>query len=165
MPVGPAFRPQDDGVLTTLHALRRQRWKKRLHLPDYERGQALWAAQLAAIPSRPCSFSLLGEAPPEAVWPRSCAILRAYRQQAIAGRIPDLVDGDWLQRHLGVGEGKETGRLLAALRREEIAGRVRSTAQASDFLIAHRRKNDQKTTKKTIDSRQVAPYNFASLRE
>jgi poly(A) polymerase len=52
------------------------------------------------------------------------------------GRIPDLIDGRWLRKNLGMQEGSAIGLALKALRREEIAGRVANRQEGEAFLVS-----------------------------
>jgi hypothetical protein len=60
-------------------------------------------------------------------------ILDDVRAVICDGRIPDLVDGEWVKRELGL-EGEAIGRALNSLRHAEIAGLVRSVVAAKEYL-------------------------------
>ncbi|MEZ4599177.1 MAG: hypothetical protein R2940_05255 [Syntrophotaleaceae bacterium] len=106
------------------------------------RGRALWLAALGPDPVACLLFlAVLGGGEGihkiDAV-EQGCEDLHAC---LVEGRIPDLVDGQWLQRHVGLEQGPEVGRALAALRHEEIAGRVNNRQEAELFLQSFREKN------------------------
>jgi len=56
---------------------------------------------------------------------------------------PQLVDGNLLQRELGIGPGSQIGRLLETIREQQVLGNVQSTAEA----IAFARGNSQRSAK------------------
>ncbi|MFA5516585.1 MAG: hypothetical protein WDA20_09890 [Desulfuromonadales bacterium] len=130
-------------VLSRLYELPAAKAQEAERLPDYERGRALWAAKLGGSPVDALLFLAgLREEAPVAALAQMLPVLRAYRKHNANGRVPDLIDGIWLRENLGIGEGQAAGEALAAVRREEIAGRVRSVKNAKDFLLSRRREND-----------------------
>jgi poly(A) polymerase len=60
------------------------------------------------------------------------------------GRIPDLVDGNWIAGHLGILPGPQLGQLVAALRAAELSGSVQNPDEARKFLILLREKTIDK---------------------
>ncbi len=131
-------------ILTSLHALPSAKMEEVARLPDYSRGRALWAAQLGANPVDALLFlPCLGEGLPEIVINRVLPVLHDHCRLAVAGRIPDLLDGGWLRQNLGIEEGRAAGTALAMVRREEIAGRVQNAAQAADFLRSQRQEIEE----------------------
>lgn len=111
-------------------------------LPAHPRGRALWAVGLGgSAPENVLFLSLLLGEPPAAAAARFLPVLRDYLSLARDGRIPDLVDGDWVRENLGIAAGPPLGAALAALRREEIGGRVRTPEEARSFLSKGREKD------------------------
>ncbi len=105
-----------------------------LHRLPAGRARALWAEDLGPDPAAGLLF-LAGLNDTLAREPDLLlAVLHDFGGAAVGGRVPDLVDGRWLQERLGSGEGPQTGRLLARLRRAELAGEVGSRAEAETFL-------------------------------
>jgi poly(A) polymerase len=97
------------------------------------RGRALWSAALG--PSPVDSLLLLAAIDQElrqtpALLLPAVADLEAHSSD---GRIPDLVNGEWLQQQLGL-SGPQIGQALEALRQEEIAGRIADRTAAETFL-------------------------------
>ena len=123
-------------VLSGLTALPAEKAQEAERLPAYGRGRALWAAELASSPVDALLFlPLLRPEAPAAALGRVLPLLRDYLEVAgEGGRIADLVDGHWLRENLGLEEGRGVGEALTALRREEIAGRVRTPEAAREFL-------------------------------
>ena len=66
---------------------------------------------------------------------RLSAARAALRRYCHDGRIPDLVDGDWVRRHLHLSQGADIGNCLDLLRLEEISGRVNTAEEGRKFLI------------------------------
>jgi poly(A) polymerase len=98
------------------------------------RGKALWAASFGSHPVECVLF--LGALVPDLRSPaqRVVEVLRAYLELAEEGRIPDLVNGDWIRDRLGLSKGPLIGKILARLRREEIAGGVQTREDAEKFV-------------------------------
>lgn len=108
------------------------------------RGRALWAEDLGAAPVESLLFLAVLDEPLRRSPALLLAALRDLRAEAGSGRIPSLVDGCWLRERLGLGEGPAVGTLLAQLRRAEMAGRVRTRAEAEAFLLAPPQKSVDK---------------------
>jgi len=113
-------------------------------LPDNRRGRALWAASLGPSPRLALLLlSALVESPPFTP-AEGAALLRDLATVMVDGRIPDLVDGRWLCRELGLSPGPEVGRALEILRQAEIEGTVATPEQARKLLISYKNKNIDK---------------------
>jgi poly(A) polymerase len=101
------------------------------------RGRCLWLEKLGGdfVLSLIFLAFLSGETQQQDLEPvtKTLADFQALRRQ---GRIPDLVDGRWLRKTLGLGEGPIIGRALSALREEEIAGRVVGRQDGEAFLAS-----------------------------
>ncbi len=111
-------------------------------LPDRERSRALWAAETGgSVPDSLLFLALLRTEPPAAALARLRPVLRDWLRLAPDGRVPDLVDGRWVREHLNLPEGPALGAALAAVRKEEIAGRVNSPEAARDFLLRRQEKD------------------------
>ncbi len=99
------------------------------------RGQALWAEDLGPGPLEALAFlPLLEGGDPTAAAALIYPLLGHYLHHRVGERIPPLVDGRWMREELGYPEGLGIGEALASLRAEEIAGRVRTTEEARDYL-------------------------------
>jgi poly(A) polymerase len=101
------------------------------------RGRCLWLEELGGDPVLSLIFLMV------LAWetgPRELELaaraLADFQELERLGRIPDLVDGQWLRKTLGMQEGPAIGLALAALRREEIAGRVANRREAEAFLTS-----------------------------
>ncbi|MEZ4485146.1 MAG: hypothetical protein R2864_11345 [Syntrophotaleaceae bacterium] len=118
---------------------------EQLHdLPSACRSRALWAEGLGSHPQLAlCFLGLLTDVPFGEVAKPLLSILDALRQSEVKGRVPHLVSGSWLQNTLRL-RGAEIGSYLAALRREEIAGRVLNQLQAEQFLLRLQQMGGQK---------------------
>ncbi len=113
-------------------------------LPTSERGRALWAENLGknAPDSLLLLFGLCGfDDEARGKW---ASTLAAWQRVAVDGRIVPLVDGNWIGREIGVKRGRVIGRMLEALGREEIAGRVQSLEDARNFLKNYAQKEIDK---------------------
>lgn len=113
------------------------RWKELRDLRCGLRGRCWWVADLGADPVGCLLFMAgsRGEA-------QASRIISLAVEYAAAGTQRDLVDGDWLRRHLGMKPGPGIGAALRALRREEVAGRVSTARQAEAFLRNRFEKTD-----------------------
>lgn len=118
----------------SLAALSAQRCKELAGLAPGRRGRALWAATLGAPPCDHLAFlPVLAEMPADLAVEQILPILDDVRAVICDGRIPDLVDGEWIKEELGL-EGEAIGRALNSLRFAEISGQVRSVEAAKEFL-------------------------------
>ncbi len=103
-------------------------------LPAHGRSRALWAEDLGSHPRLALCF--LGLCLPGSFTTRAGQVMTMLDDldcHQIAGKVPPLVSGRWLQETLQL-EGKGVGQRLAALRQAEIAGRVLTWEQAEEFL-------------------------------
>ncbi|OEU73400.1 MAG: hypothetical protein BA874_05565 [Desulfuromonadales bacterium C00003068] len=115
-----------------------------LQLPSGSRSRALWAEGLGSHPHLAACFLVLLLNVPFAEAARLLLpVLDDLDRFRVKGKVPDLLTGRWLQKALQL-RGPAVGRCLAALRREEIAGRVLNRQQAEEFVLSRW----QKTTKK-----------------
>jgi poly(A) polymerase len=112
------------------------------------RSQARWAAQEAFTEDRLLLAAAL--APDAAAREAQLEALAAFLDLQQEGRIPDLVDGRWITRNLGVAPGPELGELLAALREAELSGTVQNPDEARKFLILLREKTVDKKNGKAL---------------
>ncbi len=120
-------------VIAALTALDAARARELLDLNCAPRGRALWTASFGSQPVENVLFlggllPALRNAPKRVV-----EVLRAYLDREEGGRIPDLVDGEWIRKQLGLPGGPTIGEILQRLRREEIAGRVQTREDAEKF--------------------------------
>jgi poly(A) polymerase len=119
------------GSLVTLSP---QRIEELAQLASGRRGRALWAASLGASPCEHLAFlPVLAEGPAGLAVEQILPILDDVRAVTCDGRIPDLVDGEWVRKELGL-EGEAIGQALNSLRLAEIAGQVQSVEAAQEFL-------------------------------
>jgi poly(A) polymerase len=118
----------------SLVALSPHRLEELERLASVRRGRALWAASLGTHPCDHLIFlPVLAEASAGLTVEQILPILDDVRAIICDGRIPDLVDGEWVKGELGL-EGEAIGRALNSLRHAEIAGQVRSVEAAKEFL-------------------------------
>jgi poly(A) polymerase len=128
---------QATAALTSLARLGPEQGRTLELQPLTSRGRALRASRLGTDPAT--ALALLAALAEGTVAPavlRLQPYLAAWRQEAPEGRIPDLVDGDWVREHLGLAEGPDIGAALAAVRDAELAGQVTSAEEARHFLVA-----------------------------
>jgi poly(A) polymerase len=131
-------------LIRSLVALDLGRGSELPQLPDNRRGRALWAAGLGPSPRLALLLlSALVDSPPFTP-AEGAALLRDLATVMVDGRVPDLVDGRWLCRELGLSPGPEVGRALEILRQAEIEGTVATPEQARKLLILHKNKNIDK---------------------
>jgi poly(A) polymerase len=118
----------------SLVALSPERFEELTHLGSGRRGRALWAATFGPGPCDHLAYlPILAELPAARAVEKILPILDALRAVMRNGRIPDLVDGDWVRKELGL-EGEAIGRALNSLRQAEISGQVGSAEAAKEFL-------------------------------
>jgi poly(A) polymerase len=114
------------------------------------RGRALWAATLGQSAVDSLIFLAALESPNKQFAENIRGVLHDFLEYAQAGRIPDLLDGHWLRKNLGLAEGPAVGKMLEQLRREEIEGRVQTPEDAKKFLKSLDRKMIDKETGDTL---------------
>lgn len=118
----------------SLAGLSPQRFDELTTLASGRRGRALWSAGLGPGPCEHLAFlPVLSELPVELAVERILPLLDDVRATIQNGRIPDLVDGDWVRTELGL-SGVAIGQVMQALRIAEIEGRVCSVESARAFL-------------------------------
>lgn len=118
-----------------------------LQLPAIGRSRALWAEGLGSNPPMAiCFLGLMFNVPFADAASLSLSLLSDLDRLQDNGQVPDMLSGRWLQQNLSL-RGYEVGLCLAALRQEEIAGRIVNRQQAEEFALNHW----QKTAEKTID--------------
>lgn len=121
-------------AVRSLLAVDASRIQQFVHLPALGRNRALWAEDLGSHSRLVLYF--LGLRLPGSLAARTkqvVTMLDDLDRYQIAGKVPSLVSGRWLQQALQL-EGKGVGQRLAALRQAEIAGRVLTREQAEEFL-------------------------------
>jgi poly(A) polymerase len=113
------------------------RFAEFLSLACGPRGRCLWLEELGGDPALSLVFLtvLAGETRRREL-ELVAGTLADFHELERQGRIPDLVDGQWLRKNLGMRQGPAIGLALAALRREEISGRVASRREGEAFLIS-----------------------------
>ncbi len=105
-----------------------------LQPPGTHRGRALWSEDLAGEPRLAlCFLALRLMIPFEDAAQHMYPFLDALDQHQIDGRVPALVNGDWIRRYMSV-QGRDVGRCLERLRRQEIEGHIHNRTQAKAFL-------------------------------
>ena len=131
-------------AVTCLLSLDQGQVNQLLQLPDLSRSRALWAEDLGSHPELAiCFLGLLMEVSFAESANLLLPVLRDLQQCRVQGRVPGLVTGRWLEKELQI-KGQEVGNYLAALRKEEIAGRVLNSRQAEQFLLQLRNVEGQK---------------------
>lgn len=121
-------------VLSALAAADPRGAAELFHLPP-GRPSALGVAELGRRAGEALVFlSLWRPGNARAVADALRPILRDYLRHAEGGRVPDLLDGDEVRARLGFPPGPAVGKALAALRREERAGRIRTPDEGRKFL-------------------------------
>ncbi len=125
---------QSRAILQTLADLPCERAAELRDLPSGERGQALWARSLAPRPEDALLFLPLLDARAQERIDIILRVLGAWQEVTKEGRVPDMVDGEWIRKNLGIASGPRVGELLEEVRREEIAGRVETPEDAYGFL-------------------------------
>lgn len=105
------------------------------------RPRGVWVAGLGRHPIEALILlGALGPGEPSAAAETIRALLSDFLLHAEDGRVPDLVDGQWVRERLGLPPGPAVGKVLAALRREETAGRVRTPGEGRKFLESFAKK-------------------------
>lgn len=108
------------------------------------RRRALWVEQLGAEPVPALTWLLCQVDDPRRRLPEARRALKDYHDHLRHGRIPDLVDGAWLRRHLGMNDGRMIGDALRKLRAAELSGQVKTPEEARKFLESLVEKNIDK---------------------
>lgn len=128
------FSRSTTGLGASLVSLSPHRLEELGRLVSSRRGRALWAARLGTSPCDHLVFlPVLAEVPAVLAVEQILPVLDDVRAVIRYGRIPDLVEGEWVRKELGL-EGEEIGRALNSLRDAEIAGHVRCIETAKEFL-------------------------------
>jgi len=120
--------------LTGLHPLRDAAPRRR----------ALWVEQLGTEPVLGLTWLLSQADDPRRLLPEARRALNDYHDHLRHGRIPDLVDGAWVRRHLGMNDGRMIGETLRKLRAAELSGHVKNPDEARKFLESLTEKNIDK---------------------
>ena len=103
-------------------------------LPPNPRGQALWVAELGAMPREVLSFIALSCAGEPSVVQALSTAWQAYCEHVENRRIPDLVPVDWIQSNLGWASGSLLGQCLEKVRQAELQGLVSSRTEGENLL-------------------------------
>lgn len=98
------------------------------------RRRALWIERLGAEPVFGLTWLLCQTDDPHRQLPEAQRALTDYRNHLQHGRIPDLVDGDWVRQQLGLSDGRRIGETLRKLRAAELSGQVKAPEEARKFL-------------------------------
>ena len=106
--------------------------------------RALWVEQLGTEPVLGLTWLLCRADDPRRWLPESRRALTDYREHLRHGRIPDLVDGAWVRKHLGLSDGRRIGETLRKLRAAELSGQVKTPDEARKFLESLAEKNIDK---------------------
>lgn len=122
--------------LTTLQALNRQGRAADTAPPPSgrtHRAQALWVESFQPAAVEAILFKMAAEASAPA-GARLREALENFLRMAHNGRIPDLLNGTWICRHLGIPSGPRLGTMLSALRAAELAGEVKNREDAENLM-------------------------------
>ncbi len=134
---------QATAVLTSLARLAPEQGRALELQPPTPRGLALRAGLLGPDPAAALALLAgIADDPVAETLRRLQPYLAAWRQVARGGRVPDLVDGDWVRDHLGLGEGPEIGAALAAVREAELSGTVTGPDEARRWLLSRQKKGE-----------------------
>lgn len=112
-------------------------WKDFSEVAGHRRAILLWAELYGADP-----FDLLlttafqGKQSPAASVEKILEPLGVILEGGTDCRVPDLVDGHFLRQQCRLQDGKEVGRILAALRKAEAYGEISGRQQAETFARA-----------------------------
>jgi poly(A) polymerase len=110
------------------------------YLPVATRGQARWVANLGREPIG-VLYLLMTEMLDRQIDLEPVRLLiYSFFQHAEEGRLPDLVDGNWLCNNYQIKAGPVVGRLLKLVEEAELNGEVSTTQEARKWLW-----NNQKT--------------------
>jgi poly(A) polymerase len=119
-------------------------------LPPNPRGQALWVAELGAMPQEVLSFIALSCAGEPAVVQALSAAWQAYCEHVENRRIPDLVPVEWIQSNLGWVSGSLLGECLEKVRQAELQGLVCSRTEGENLLKSMGEKSIDKKRKRPL---------------
>lgn len=119
-------------------------------LPPNPRGQALWVAELGAMPQEVLSFIALGCAGEPSVVPALSAAWQAYCENVENRRLPDLVPVEWIQSNLGWATGSLLGQCLEKVRQAELQGLVSSRTDGEKLLKSIGEKSIDKKRKRPL---------------
>jgi poly(A) polymerase len=128
------FGKKTTAILRSQTALDRARAGETAGISPSPRAHALWAAGLGPGTAEHLAFlPVLMEEPAGTAVARITPILNDFRTITQNGRIPDLVDGEWIKKEFGL-NGPVVGKMLGELRKEEMADRVGNSDEAKKFL-------------------------------
>jgi poly(A) polymerase len=130
---------RSSSIVNTLSRIDPALWNEIGSIPP-GRPRALWTAELGRHPVEALIFLgvLGGENESNASIVRGA--LRDFLRYSDNGRVSDLLDGSKVAGILSLPSGPALGKVLAALRREEISGRVTTPEEAISFLTSERKK-------------------------
>jgi len=103
-------------------------------LPETPRARARWVQELGREPLAILFLILLHLPMDRDPIPLLESFSAAYLAFAEDGRLPDLLDGDWLQTTYNLTAGPVVGRLLDALRQAELRGEIATPQEARRWL-------------------------------
>lgn len=103
-------------------------------LPRSPRGQALWVAELGAMPQELMSFIAISTADRPSVAQSLSAAWQAYAKRVENQRIPELVPVEWIQSNLGWATGSLLGQCLEKVRQAELLGLISSRTEGENLL-------------------------------
>lgn len=127
--------------IAPLHHLTPQLWQEALSLPCQPRPVALWALQHGPDPvDLLLALGLSQLDKPDRVVALLSPLMNLVARLPDPGRVPPLVDGNWLKSEYGL-EGVELGAALSEVRRAEIRGVVAGVEEARQYLARSLRKN------------------------
>lgn len=127
--------------IAPLNHLSPQLWQEALSLPRRPRPVALWALQHGPDPvDWLLALGLSRAEEPDRVAALLSPLLNLVACLPEPGRVPPLIDGNWLRNEYGL-EGVELGAALSEVRRAEIRGIVASAEEARQYLAGSLRKN------------------------
>jgi len=112
-------------------------------LPDTHRARARWVFALGKEPLAVLFLTLLHTATDRDPLPLLESCSAAYLAHTENGKLPDLLDGDWLRTTYNLDEGPVVGRLLECLRQAELQGEISTPQDARRWLHEHQKMIDK----------------------
>ncbi len=128
------FSNNNDILIRSLVGLNSNQIDELNFLKSTGRGRALWVSQLGPAPALSLVYLLCLIDAPEPLFDKARSALDDYFNHVINGRIPDLVNGAWIESELDINQGQLIGSYLLQLRQAEVEGLVLTQEDAYKFL-------------------------------
>lgn len=111
-------------------------------LPATDRGQARWVANLGREPIGVLCLMMAEMLSMQMDLAKVETLVDNYLRHLVDGRLPDLVDGNWLRTSYQITEGPMVGRLMKVIEEGELRGEMSTTQEARKWLYDNQKTID-----------------------